>query len=177
MESIIKDLRDKVIAPGEAEQKFIELENLQGTNEEKKFKKAIRDFAMLQKNEKAQEKLKSYQELFEQLIDKGSAKVSKELIPDFINGKPKESMDLNEASIRFQMFAGLDPIGPKEMVSRVKFEELKNRFTEKSIDMNEKLKEHFTNLVYSKGTANKKELVEVKKAMIKALKKVEQLLP
>ena len=39
MESIIKDLRDKVIAPGEAEQKFIELENLQGTNEEKKFKK------------------------------------------------------------------------------------------------------------------------------------------
>ena len=71
---------------------------------------------------KAQEKLKSYQELFEQLIDKGSAKVSKELIPDFINGKPKESMDLNEASIRFQMFAGLDPIGPKEMVSRVKFE-------------------------------------------------------
>ena len=77
METIIKDLRDKAIAPGEAELKFSELENLQGTNEEKKFKKAIRDFAMLQKNEKAQEKLKSYQELFEQLIDNGSAKVAK----------------------------------------------------------------------------------------------------
>ena len=177
MEKIIKDLRDKAIAPGEAELKFSELENLQGTNEEKKFKKAIRDFAMLQKNEKAQEKLKSYQELFEQLIDNGSAKVAKELIPDFLNGKPNESMDLNEASIRFQMFAGLDPIGPKEMVSRVKFEELKNRFTEKSVDLGEKLKEHFTNLVYSKGTANKKESNDVKKAMLKALKKVEQLLP
>ena len=177
METIIKDLRDKAIAPGEAELKFSELENLQGTNEEKKFKKAIRDFAMLQKNEKAQEKLKSYQELFEQLIDNGSAKVAKELIPDFLNGKPNESMDLNEASIRFQMFAGLDPIGPKEMVSRVKFEELKNRFTEKSVDLGEKLKEHFTNLIYSKGTANKKESTDLKKAMLKALKKVEQLLP
>ena len=177
METIIKDLRDKAITPGEAELKFSELENLQGTNEEKKFKKAIRDFAMLQKNEKAQEKLKSYQELFEQLIDNGSAKVAKELIPDFLNGKPNESMDLNEASIRFQMFAGLDPVGPKEMVSRVKFEELKNRFTEKSVDLGEKLKEHFTNLVYSKGTANKKESNDVKKAMLKALKKVEQLLP
>ena len=177
MELIIKDLRDKVVAPGEAEQRFSELENLQGTDEEKKFKKAIRDFAMLQKNEKAQEKLKSYQELFEQLIEEGSAKVSKELIPEFVNGEPKEAMDLNEASIRFQMFAGLDPVGPKEMVSRVKFEELKNRFTEKSIDLNEKLKEHFTNLVYSQGTANKKESVEVKKAMLKALKKVEKLLP
>jgi NAD-dependent aldehyde dehydrogenases len=165
MESIIKDLRDKVIAPGEAELKFSELENLQGTNEEKKFKKAIRDFAMLQKNEKAQEKLKSYQELFEQLIEKGAAKITKELIPEFVNGKPKDAMDLNEASIRFQMFAGLDPIGPKEMVSRVKFEELKNRFTEKSVDLNEKLKEHFTNLVYSKGTADKKESADVKKAM------------
>ena len=177
MESIIKDLRDKVLAPGEAEQKFKELENLQGTNEEKKFKKAIKDFAVLQKNEKAQEKLKSYQELFEKLIESGSAKVTKELIPEFVNGKPKEPMDINEASIRFQMFAGLDPIGPKEMVSRVKFEELKNRFTEKSIDLNEKLKEHFTNLVYSKGIPNKKESAEVKKAMIKALKKVERLLP
>ena len=177
MELIIKDLRDKVIAPGEAELKFSELENLQGTDEQKKFRKAIRDFAMLQKNEKAQEKLKSYQELFEELIESGSDKVSEELIPEFVNGKPEEPMDINEASIRFQMFAGLDPVGPKEMVSRVKFEELKNRFTEKSIDMNEKLKEHFTNLVYSTGTASKKESADVKKAMIKALKKVEQLLP
>ena len=155
----------------------MELENLLGTPEEKKFKKAIKDFAMLQKNEKAQEKLKSYQDLFEELIEKGSDKVSKDLIPEFVNGKPSESMDLNEAAIRFQMFAGLDPIGPKEMVSRVKFEELRNRFTEKSIDMNEKLKEHFTNLVYSKGTSSKKESADVKKAMVKALKKVEQLLP
>ena len=177
MDSIIKDLRDKKLSPGEAEQKFLELENLQGTQEEKKFKKAIKDFAMLQRNEKAQEKLKSYQDLFEELIDKGSDKISKDLIPEFVNGKPKESMDLNEAAIRFQMFAGLDPVGPKEMVSRVKFEELRNRFTEKSVDMNEKLKEHFTNLVYSKGTSDKKESADVKKAMVKALKKVEELLP
>ena len=177
MDSIIKDLRDKKLSPGEAEQKFLELENLQGTQEEKKFKKAIKDFAILQRNEKAQEKLKSYQDLFEELIDKGSDKISKDLIPEFVNGKPKESMDLNEAAIRFQMFAGLDPVGPKEMVSRVKFEELRNRFTEKSVDMNEKLKEHFTNLVYSKGTSDKKESADVKKAMVKALKKVEELLP
>ena len=177
MDAIIKDLRDKKLSPGEAEQKFLELENLQGTQEEKKFKKAIKDFAMLQRNEKAQEKLKSYQDLFEELIDNGSDKISKDLIPEFVNGKPKESMDLNEAAIRFQMFAGLDPVGPKEMVSRVKFEELRNRFTEKSVDMNEKLKEHFTNLVYSKGTSDKKESADVKKAMVKALKKVEELLP
>ena len=158
MDVIIKDLRDKKIAPGEAEQKFVELENLQGTAEEKKFKKAIKDFAMLQKNEKAQEKLKSYQDLFEELVDKGSEKISKDLIPEFVNGKPSESMDLNEAAIRFQMFAGLDPVGPKEMVSRVKFEELRNRFTEKSVDMGEKLREHFTNLVYSKGTSSKKRI-------------------
>ena len=177
MDVIIKDLRDKKIAPGEAEQKFVELENLQGTAEEKKFKKAIKDFAILQKNEKAQEKLKSYQDLFEELVDKGSEKISKDLIPEFVNGKPSESMDLNEAAIRFQMFAGLDPVGPKEMVSRVKFEELRNRFTEKSVDMGEKLREHFTNLVYSKGTSSKKESADVKKALVKALKKVEQLLP
>ena len=177
MDVIIKDLRDKKIAPGEAEQKFVELENLQGPAEEKKFKKAIKDFAMLQKNEKAQEKLKSYQDLFEELVDKGSEKISKDLIPEFVNGKPSESMDLNEAAIRFQMFAGLDPVGPKEMVSRVKFEELRNRFTEKSVDMGEKLREHFTNLVYSKGTSSKKESADVKKALVKALKKVEQLLP
>lgn len=177
MDVIIKDLRDKKIAPGEAEQKFVELENLQGTAEEKKFKKAIKDFAMLQKNEKAQEKLKSYQDLFEELVDKGSEEISKDLIPEFVNGKPSESMDLNEAAIRFQMFAGLDPVGPKEMVSRVKFEELRNRFTEKSVDMGEKLREHFTNLVYSKGMSSKKESADVKKALTKALKKVEQLLP
>ena len=177
MEGIIKQLRDKAIAPGEAEQQFAELENLQGTQEEKKFKKAIKDFAMLQKNEKAQEKLKSYQDLFEELIEKGSDKVSKELIPGFVNGKPSESMDLNEATIRFQMFAGLDPIGPKEMVSKIKFEELKNRFAEKNIDMSEKLVEHFTNLVYSSGKSDKKQSADVKKAMIKALKKVENLLP
>ena len=60
MEKIIKDLRDKAIAPGEAELKFSELENLQGTNEEKKFKKAIRDFAMLQKNEKKRFRLQCH---------------------------------------------------------------------------------------------------------------------
>ena len=43
--------------------------------------------------------------------------------------------------------------------------------------MSEKLKEHFTNLVYSKGTSDKKESADVKKAMVKALKKVEELLP
>jgi len=177
MDLIIKDLRDKKLSPGEAEQKFLELENLQGTQEEKKFKKAIKDFAILQRNEKAQEKLKSYQELFEELIDNGSEKISEDLIPEFVNGKPSELMDLNEAAIRFQMFAGLDPVGPKEMVSRVKFEELRNRFTEKSVDMNEKLREHFTNLVYSKGTSDKKESAGVKKALVKALKKVEELLP
>jgi len=68
-------------------------------------------------------------------------------------------------------------VGPKEMVSRVKFEELRNRFTEKSVNLNEKLVEHFTNLIYSKGTADKKESTDVKKAMVKALKKVEELLP
>ena len=177
MDVIIKELRDKKVSPSEAEQKFLELENLQGTQEEKRFKKAIKDFAILQRNEKAQEKLKSYQDLFEELIDNGSEKISKDLIPEFVNGKPAESMDLNEAAIRFQMFAGLDPVGPKEMVSRVKFEELRNRFTEKSVDMNEKLKEHFTNLVYSKGTSDKKESADIKKAMAKALKKVEELLP
>ena len=177
MEEIIKDLRDKSIQPGEAEQKFLELENLQGTTEEKRFKKAVKDFAMLQRNEKAQEKLRSYQDLFEELVDKGSDKISEDLIPEFVNGKPSESMDLNEAAIRFQMFAGLDPVGPKEMVSRVKFEELRNRFTEKSVDMGEKLREHFTNLVYSKGTSSKKDSADIKKALVKALKKVEQLLP
>ncbi len=150
---------------------------MQGKQEEKKFKKAIKDFAMLQKNEKAQEKLKSYQDLFEELIEKGSDKVSKELIPSFVNGKPSESMDLNEATIRFQMFAGLDPIGPKEMVSKIKFEELKNRFAEKNIDRSEKRVEHFTNLVYSSDKSDKTQSADVKKAMIKALKKVENLLP
>ena len=177
MDEIIKSLREKEVSPGEAEEKFKELENLQGTQEEKKFRKALKDFAMLQRNEKAQEKLKSYQELFEQLIDVGSEKVAKELIPEFVNGKPAEAMDLFEASIRFQMFAGLDPVGPKEMVSKIKFEELKNRFAEKNVDQNEKLREHFTNLVYSAHPGKNKDAAEVKKALIKSLKKVESLLP
>jgi exonuclease SbcC len=177
MDEIIKSLREKELSPGEAEEKFKELENLQGTQEEKKFRKALKDFAMLQRNEKAQEKLKSYQELFEQLIDVGSEKVAKELIPEFVNGKPAEAMDLFEASIRFQMFAGLDPVGPKEMVSKIKFEELKNRFAEKNVDQNEKLREHFTNLVYSSHPGKNKDAAEVKKALIKSLKKVESLLP
>lgn len=177
MEEIIKLLRDKQLAPSEAEEKFKELENLQGTQEEKKFRKAIKDFAMLQRNEKAQEKLKNYQELIEQLFDSGPEKITKELIPEFVNGKPGELMDVNEASIRFQMFAGLDPVGPKEMVSKIKFEELKNRFADKNIDQGEKLREHFTNLVYSKSPKNKQDSADVKKAMLKALKKVETLLP
>ena len=37
MDLIIKDLRDKKVSPGEAEQKFLELENLQGTQEEKEI--------------------------------------------------------------------------------------------------------------------------------------------
>ncbi|MDA9715832.1 DUF349 domain-containing protein [Bacteroidota bacterium] len=177
MEEIIKLLRDKQLAPSEAEEKFKELENLQGTQEEKKFRKAIKDFAMLQRNEKAQEKLKNYQELIEQLFDSGPEKITKELIPEFVNGKPEELMDVNEASIRFQMFAGLDPVGPKEMVSKIKFEELRNRFADKNIDQGEKLREHFTNLVYSKSPKNKQDSADVKKAMLKALKKVETLLP
>lgn len=177
MEEIIKLLRDKQLAPSEAEEKFKELENLQGTQEEKKFRKAIKDFAMLQRNEKAQEKLKNYQELIEQLFDSGPEKITKELIPEFVNGKPGELMDVNEASIRFQMFAGLDPVGPKEMVSKIKFEELRNRFADKNIDQGEKLREHFTNLVYSKSPKNKQDSADVKKAMLKALKKVETLLP
>ena len=80
--------------------------------------------------------------------------------------------------IRFQMFAGLDPVGPKEMVSKIrKFEELRNRFADKNIDQGEKLREHFTNLVYSKSPKNKQDSADVKKAMLKALKKVETLLP
>ena len=177
MENIIKGLRDKQIAPNEAEENFKELENLKGTQEEKKFRKAMKDFAMLEKNEKAQEKLKNYQELIEQLFDTGPEKITKELIPEFVNGKPGELMDVNEASIRFQMFAGLDPVGPKEMVSKIKFEELRNRFAEKNIDQNEKLKEHFTNLVYSKSSKKSQDSSDVKKAMLKALKKVETLLP
>ena len=177
MEEIIKLLRDKQLTPSEAEEKFKELENLQGTQEEKKFRKAIKDFAMLQRNEKAQEKLKNYQELIEQLFDSGPEKITKELIPEFVNGKPGELMYVNEASIRFQMFAGLDPVGPKEMVSKIKFEELRNRFADKNIDQGEKLREHFTNLVYSKSPKNKQDSADVKKAMLKALKKVETLLP
>ena len=176
-EAILKDLRDKNITPGEAEQKFTELENLQDQPEAKKFKKAIKDYAEKQKNEKVQEKLKIYQTFIESLVDKGAEKISKELVPSFVNGKPKNEMDLNEASIRFQMFAGLDPIGPKEIVSKIKFEELKNRFAEKDINQEEKVVEHFTNLTYSKNLIDKENLSDVKKAMLKALKKVETLLP
>jgi len=176
-EAILKDLRDKNITPGEAEQKFAELENLQDQPEAKKFKKAIKDYAEKQKNEKVQEKLKIYQSFIESLVDKGAEKISKELVPSFVNGKPKNEMDLNEASIRFQMFAGLDPIGPKEIVSKIKFEELKNRFAEKDINQEEKVIEHFTNLTYSKNLIDKENLSDVKKAMLKALKKVETLLP
>ncbi|URQ63626.1 hypothetical protein M9B40_02365 [SAR86 cluster bacterium] len=177
LEGILKDLRDKKIAPGEAEQKFAELENLQDQPEVKKFKKAIKDYAEKQKNEKVQEKLKIYQDFIESLVDKGAGKVSKELVPSFVNGEPKNEMDLNEASIRFQMFAGLDPIGPKEIVSKIKFEELKNRFAEKDVNQEEKVIEHFTNLTYSKNLINKENLSDVKKAMLRALKKVETLLP
>ena len=62
-------------------------------------------------------------------------------------------------------------------MSQTKFEELKNRFAEKNIDMSKKLVEHFTNLVYSSGKSEKTQSEDVKKAMIKALKKVEDLLP
>ena len=43
--------------------------------------------------------------------------------------------------------------------------------------MSKKLVEHFTNLVYSSGKSEKTQSEDVKKAMIKALKKVEDLLP
>ena len=50
------------------------------------------------------------------------------------------------------------------MVSKIKFEELKNRFAEKNVDQNEKLREHFTNLVYSAHPGKNKDAAEVKKA-------------
>ena len=150
---------------------------MQDQPEVKKFKKAIKDYAEKQKNEKVQEKLKIYQDFIESLVEKGAGEVSKELVPPFVNGEPKKEMDLNEASIRFQMFAGLDPIGPKEIVSKIKFDELKNRFSEKDVNQEEKVIEHFTNLTYSKNLINKENLSDVKKAMLRALKKVETLLP
>ena len=134
LEKIIKDVRDESISTSEAEEKFKELTNLHGTLEEKKFKKAIKDFVVIKKNEKTQEKLKGYQDLFKIIFQDGPEALQKKQIPDFIDEQPENQMDVSEASIRFQMFAGLDPVGPKEMVSKIKFEELKNRFSEKTID-------------------------------------------
>ena len=135
MEEIIKLLRDKQLTPSEAEEKFKELGESSRDTRREKIRKSDKRFCYVAKNEKAQEKLKNYQELIEQLFDSGpEKKITKELIPEFVNGKPGELMDVNEASIRFQMFAGLDPVGPKEMVSKIKFEELRNRFADKNID-------------------------------------------
>ena len=41
---------------------------------------------MLQRNEKAQEKLEIIR-AYEQLFDSGPEKITKELIPEFVNGK------------------------------------------------------------------------------------------
>ena len=139
LEAILKDLRDKKIAPGEAEQKFAELENLQDQPEVKKFKKQLKITLKNRKMKKFKKNLKFIKDFIESLVDKGAGKISKELVPSFVNGKPKNEMDLNEASIRFQMFAGLDPIGPKEIVSKIKFEELKNRFAEKDVNQEKRL--------------------------------------
>ena len=103
--------------------------------------------------------------------------MQKKQIPDFIDEQPENQMDVSEALIRFQMFAGLDPVGPKEMVSKIKFEELKNRFSEKTIDQSEYLIKHFTNIIYSKKPSNKQKNSDMEKATLKALKKVENLLP
>ena len=121
LEKIIKDVRDESISTSEAEEKFKELTNLHGTLEEKKFKKAIKDFVVIKKNEKTQEKLKGYQDLFKIIFQDGPEALQKKQIPDFIDEQPENQMDVSEASIRFQMFAGLDPVGPKEMVSKIKF--------------------------------------------------------
>ena len=131
---------------------------------------------MLQRNEKAQKNSKAIKSYLNNLLMLALKRWQKSY-PEFVNGKPAEAMDLFEASIRFQMFAGLDPVGPKEMVSKIKFEELKNRFAEKNVDQNEKLREHFNNLVYSAHPGKNKDAAEVKKAFIKSLKKVESLLP
>mgnify|MGYP006241878671 FL=1 len=177
LETIIKDVRDESISTSEAEEKFKELTNLHGTLEEKKFKKAIKDFVVIKKNEKTQEKLKGYQDLFKIIFQDGPEALQKKQIPDFIDEQPENQMDVSEASIRFQMFAGLDPVGPKEMVSKIKFEELKNRFSEKTIDQSEYLIKHFTNIIYSKKPSNKQKNSDMEKATLKALKKVENLLP
>ncbi|GIR02570.1 MAG: hypothetical protein CM15mP12_1010 [Gammaproteobacteria bacterium] len=82
-------------------------------------------------------------------------------------------MGVKEASIRFQKFSGLDLVGPKEMVSKIKFEELRNRFADKNIDQGEKLREHFTNLVYSKSPKkNKQDSADVKKRCLRRLRKL-----
>ena len=177
LETIIKDVRDESISTSEAEEKFKELTNLHGTIEEKKFKKAIKDFVVIKKNEKTQEKLKGYQDLFKIIFQDGPEALQKKQIPEFIDEQPDNQMDVSEASIRFQMFAGLDPVGPKEMVSKIKFEELKNRFSEKTIDQSEYLIKHFTNIIYSKKSSNKQKNSDMEKATLKALKKVENLLP
>jgi len=177
LETIIKDVRDESISTSEAEEKFKELTNLHGTIEEKKFKKAIKDFVVIKKNEKTQEKLKGYQDLFKIIFQDGPEALQKKQIPEFIDEQPENQMDVSEASIRFQMFAGLDPVGPKEMVSKIKFEELKNRFSEKTIDQSEYLIKHFTNIIYSKKSSNKQKNSDMEKATLKALKKVENLLP
>ena len=177
LETIIKDVRDESISTSEAEEKFKELTNLHGTIEEKKFKKAIKDFVVIKKNEKTQEKLKGYQDLFKIIFQDGPEALQKKQIPEFIDEQPENQMDVSEASIRFQMFAGLDPVGPKEMVSKIKFEELKNRFSEKTIDQSEYFIKHFTNIIYSKKSLNKQKNSDMEKATLKALKKVENLLP
>ena len=177
LETIIKDVRDESISTSEAEEKFKELTNLYGTLEEKRFKKAIKDFVIIKKNEKTQEKLKGYQDLFKIIFQNGPESLDKKQIPDFITEQPENQMDVCEASIRFQMFAGLDPVGPKELVSKIKFEELKNRFSEKTVNQNEYLIKHFTNIIYSKRSSNNQKNSDMEKATLKALKKVENLLP
>ena len=177
LETIIKDVRDESISTSEAEEKFKELTNLHGTIEEKKFKKAIKDFVVIKKNEKTQEKLKGYQDLFKIIFQDGPEALQKKQIPEFIDEQPDNQMDVSEASIRFQMFAGLDPVGPKEMVSKIKFEELKNRFSEKTVNQSDYLIKHFTNIIYSKRSLNKLKSSDMEKATLKALKKVENLLP
>lgn len=177
LETIIKDVRDESISTSEAEEKFKELTNLYGTLEEKRFKKAIKDFVIIKKNEKTQEKLKGYQDLFKIIFQNGPESLDKKQIPDFITEQPENQMDVCEASIRFQMFAGLDPVGPKELVSKIKFEELKNRFSEKTVNQNEYLIKHFTNIIYSKSSSNNQKNSDMEKATLKALKKVENLLP
>ena len=73
MEEIIKLLRDKQLHQVKQRKSSRSWRIFKDTRREK-FRKAIKDFAMLQRNEKAQEKLKNYQELIEQLFDSGPEK-------------------------------------------------------------------------------------------------------